>query len=198
MRVILAGGGTGGHLFPGLAVAREFQRRDAQMTGNFIYRYRAGDRSAGGAEGRIQTGNTVRQRPEGPGCARRVRCCLRRPRKFVAFVSKSSVEFRPDMHHRVGRLCLRADAACRRRCGEFPAPSWSKICARVLPIKYWRVSSIACLPHTPTAANYFPGAKVMETGNPVRWQSLPRCPRAKNSLCWFSAAAPARAASISR
>ena len=36
MRVILAGGGTGGHLFPGLAVAREFQRRDAMTEILFV------------------------------------------------------------------------------------------------------------------------------------------------------------------
>ena len=36
MRVILAGGGTGGHLFPGLAVAREFKRRDAMTEILFV------------------------------------------------------------------------------------------------------------------------------------------------------------------
>jgi len=36
MRVIFAGGGTGGHLFPGLAVAREFQKRDSMTEILFV------------------------------------------------------------------------------------------------------------------------------------------------------------------
>src|SRR6185295_13062072 len=36
MRVIIAGGGTGGHLFPGIAVARERQRRNARSTILFV------------------------------------------------------------------------------------------------------------------------------------------------------------------
>lgn len=36
MKVIIAGGGTGGHLFPGLALAEEFKRRDAGTEVTFV------------------------------------------------------------------------------------------------------------------------------------------------------------------
>jgi UDP-N-acetylglucosamine--N-acetylmuramyl-(pentapeptide) pyrophosphoryl-undecaprenol N-acetylglucosamine transferase len=36
MRIIIAGGGTGGHLFPGLAVADEFRQRDASTEVIFV------------------------------------------------------------------------------------------------------------------------------------------------------------------
>ena len=51
MRVLIAGGGTGGHLYPGIALARELQRRDPSAHVSFvgtalfwrIYIYRSGE-----------------------------------------------------------------------------------------------------------------------------------------------------------
>ena len=36
MRVLIAGGGTGGHLFPGLAIADEFKQRDEKTEVIFV------------------------------------------------------------------------------------------------------------------------------------------------------------------
>ena len=36
MRILIAGGGTGGHLYPGIALARELQRRDAATAVSFV------------------------------------------------------------------------------------------------------------------------------------------------------------------
>jgi UDP-N-acetylglucosamine--N-acetylmuramyl-(pentapeptide) pyrophosphoryl-undecaprenol N-acetylglucosamine transferase len=36
MRIIIAGGGTGGHLFPGIAIAREFQKKDPNVKILFV------------------------------------------------------------------------------------------------------------------------------------------------------------------
>ena len=36
LRIVVAGGGTGGHLFPGIAVAREFRNRNSESTVLFI------------------------------------------------------------------------------------------------------------------------------------------------------------------
>ena len=46
MRVLIAGGGTGGHLYPGIALARELLRRDPSMQVSFVG-------SASGIEARV-------------------------------------------------------------------------------------------------------------------------------------------------
>ena len=35
LRIIIAGGGTGGHLFPGIAIARELKKKCAE--GNIVF-----------------------------------------------------------------------------------------------------------------------------------------------------------------
>src|SRR5262245_7416058 len=100
MNVIIAGGGTGGHLFPGIAVAREIQRRDAESKILFV-----------GAEKGIETrivpkeGFELRTLPvrgiKGLGLGRQVRNVI----SMVSGVFKARGilrEFKPDVVIGVG------------------------------------------------------------------------------------------------
>ncbi len=50
-RVVVAGGGTGGHLYPGIAVARAMQRRDPELKVSFVGTARGLERRVVPAEG---------------------------------------------------------------------------------------------------------------------------------------------------
>jgi UDP-N-acetylglucosamine--N-acetylmuramyl-(pentapeptide) pyrophosphoryl-undecaprenol N-acetylglucosamine transferase len=52
MRVLIAAGGTGGHIYPGIAVAQEIMRRDASSKVRFVGTAR-GLENASGAAGRF-------------------------------------------------------------------------------------------------------------------------------------------------
>ena len=109
MRVILAGGGTGGHLFPGLAVAREFKRRDAMTEILFV-----------GTEKGIETrvlpneGFTLEtidvKGLKGRGLRGLLDALYGDPRRAPA-IARNRQEVSPRLHSRPRRICIRTAAA---------------------------------------------------------------------------------------
>ena len=166
MRVIFAGGGTGGHLFPGLAVAREFQRRDGETEIVFIGTEQGIEFRVLPKEGFKLETLTVKG-IKGRGLRGILDALYGVPAsvlRSLAIIARVS----PGLHHRAGRLCVRTGAAGGQTETAFAAPSWSKICGRVYQQNSRAAGSIGFLPRT-DSAEYFSGARVIETGNPVRW-----------------------------
>ena len=190
MRVIFAGGGTGGHLFPGLAVAREFQRRAAATEILFVgteqgieFRvlpkegFKLATLTVKGLKGRGLRG--VFDALYGvPASLLRSRAIIRR--------------FRPDCIVGLGGYAsgplLLAGRLARIRCAIMEQnlrPGFTnKLLARWVDRVFTAYRE---------SVNYFPRARVVETGNPVRWQKLPEvAKRAKFSLLVFGGSAGAR------
>ena len=104
MKVIIAGGGTGGHLFPGIAVAREIQRRQPASRILFV-----------GAEQGIETsivpkeGFELRTLPiggiKGLGVARQVRNLVGMVSGFFK-AQEYSAAVQARCCHRRGRICV--------------------------------------------------------------------------------------------
>lgn len=95
MRVLIAAGGTGGHIYPGIAVAREVMRRDADSEVRFVG-------TARGLETRLvpQAGFELSLIEsaglKNVGLAARVRGLLILPKSFLA-ARRLICEFKPDI-----------------------------------------------------------------------------------------------------
>jgi len=100
LRMIIAGGGTGGHLFPGIAIAEEFMTRDPQNSVLFISTGNALEKSV-----LSQTGFTLKaitaEGIKGRGIIKQVRSILKIPRGIFESVRELK-RYRPDLVLGVG------------------------------------------------------------------------------------------------
>ena len=190
MRVILAGGGTGGHLFPGLAVAREFYGRGASTEILFVG-------TEQGIEYRVlpKEGFRLETLPVKGLKGRGGRGLLDALYGVPASVMRSLAiikKFRPDCVLGLGGYAsgpvLLAAKLAGRRCAIMEQNLRPGFTNKILSRLVDRVFT-----SYPQSREYFPRARVIETGNPVRWQKLPEVQRRdKFSLLIFGGSAGAR------
>ncbi len=190
MRVVFAGGGTGGHLFPGLAVAREFQRRDGQTEIVFIGTEQGIEYRVLPKEGFKLETLTVKG-IKGRGIRGILEALYGVPAALLRSLTILRA-FRPDCVIGLGGYAsgpvLLAAKLKRIRCAIMEQnlrPGFTnKLLARWVDRVFTAYRE---------SAAYFPGARLLETGNPVRWTNVPQVKRSdKFTLLIFGGSAGAR------
>jgi UDP-N-acetylglucosamine--N-acetylmuramyl-(pentapeptide) pyrophosphoryl-undecaprenol N-acetylglucosamine transferase len=170
MRVIFAGGGTGGHLFPGLAVARELQQRDPMTEILFVG-------TEQGIEARVlpREGFKFETIPVRGLKGRGIRGLLDAAWGVPAGLLRSLAiirNFRPDLIIGLGGYAS-GPVLLAGRLRRFPCaimeqnlrPGFTnKLLARFVDRVFTSYRE---------SGAYFSGGKVLEMGNPVRWRKLP-------------------------
>jgi len=174
MRIILAGGGTGGHLFPGVAVAHEFQRRDRQNEILFVGTER-------GIEFRVlpKEGFKLETLPikglKGRGMRGVIDAAYGVPLSLLRAFGIIR-RFRPDRIIGLGGYAsgpvLLAGKLAGVRCAIMEQnlrPGFTN--KRLARWVDWVFTAYT------NSRDFFPGARVINTGNPVRWRKLPEVPK---------------------
>jgi UDP-N-acetylglucosamine--N-acetylmuramyl-(pentapeptide) pyrophosphoryl-undecaprenol N-acetylglucosamine transferase len=175
VRVIFGGGGTGGHLFPGIAVAREFQRRDPGTEILFVGTQQ-------GIESRVLPKEGFRQETipdkglKGRGLRGLVDAVYGVPAGVLRCLGIVR-RFRPDFIIGLGGYAsgplLLAGKLKRVHCAIMEQNLRPGFTNRLLARFVDRVFT-----SYRESEAYFPGAKnLLETGNPIRWGSLPAAQR---------------------
>lgn len=190
MRVIMAGGGTGGHLFPGLAVAEEFRQRDAMTEILFV-----GTKIGIEARAVPAAGFPLETLPvrglKGRGLRGLIQAAYGIPAGF--FRSRGIIrQFHPDCAIGLGGYASGPFLLAAKTQGIRSAVMeqnlrpglTNKILGKMVDCVFTAFD---------TTAGYFPGVRVVETGNPVRWQKLPQVKKdAKFTVLIFGGSQGAR------
>jgi UDP-N-acetylglucosamine--N-acetylmuramyl-(pentapeptide) pyrophosphoryl-undecaprenol N-acetylglucosamine transferase len=176
MRVIFAGGGTGGHLFPGLAVARELQQRNSMTEILFVG-------TEQGIEARVlpREGFKFETIPVRGLKGRGLRGLLDAAWGVPAGLIRSLAiiwNFRPDLIIGLGGYASGPVLLAGRLRGlpcaimeQNLRPGFTnKLLARLVDRVFTSYRE---------SGAYFPGGKVLVMGNPVRWRKLPAAKRSE-------------------
>lgn len=164
LRVLIAAGGTGGHIFPGIAVARELQRRDPQVVILFVGTARGLEKRVVPEEGFplafIDIAGLKRV-----GLTRALRSLARLPRSL--WQARTLIgRFRPDVVIGVGGYAS-GPVMLWAALGGLPTmviePNAYPGFTNRLLARFIRRAAVGF----PEAASYFHG-KAVVTGNPVR------------------------------
>jgi UDP-N-acetylglucosamine--N-acetylmuramyl-(pentapeptide) pyrophosphoryl-undecaprenol N-acetylglucosamine transferase len=183
VRIIIAGGGTGGHLFPAVAIAEEFLERSRMNDLLFIGTRR-------GLEARLLPGlgfalrTIIVEGVKGKGVKGLIGGLMKIPRGIAQSVSILR-EFRPDMVLGVGGYASGPAVMAARWMGirtaiaeQNAVPGFTN---RILGKFVDRVFLTF-----PDREGRFAAAKTIVTGNPVRKDFLERTPRARKEKDSFS------------
>lgn len=190
MRVIMAGGGTGGHLFPGLAVAEAFRQRDAMTEILFV-----GTKIGIEARAVPAAGFPLETLPvrglKGRGLRGLIQAAYGIPAGF--FRSRRIIHrFRPDCVIGLGGYAsgpfLLAAKTQGIRSAVMEQNLRPGLTNKILGKMVDRVFTAF-----DATAGYFPASRVVETGNPVRWRHLPQVKKdAKFTVLIFGGSQGAR------
>jgi UDP-N-acetylglucosamine--N-acetylmuramyl-(pentapeptide) pyrophosphoryl-undecaprenol N-acetylglucosamine transferase len=171
VRLVIAGGGTGGHLFPGVAVAEEFTKRDPGNAVLFIGTER-------GLEKKVleKIGFALRTIPvegiKGKSMGRVISALLKIPHALIAS-GKFIRSFRPDIVLGVGGYASGPAVMAAHCMGIRTAIAEQNALPGITNKILGRIADRVFVSFA-ESARWFPPGKVAVTGNPIRSSFVPQ------------------------
>ena len=165
LRLLLTGGGTGGHLFPAVATAQEFERQRPGTEILFVGTRRKMDTESLAAYG--YGGESISSYGlKGKSIPQLIRAVATLPLSYIQAV-RVIRRFNPDLIFGVGGYVTGPVVAAGKSCGIPAVVHEQNSIPGLANRKLGKIVDRVCI-SLPGSESYFPVDKVVHTGNPVR------------------------------